>query len=369
MPLTRSVLTRYRWACVCWIFYASGALAYQLEGQLGYADGDSDNFDTSTWAAGLQWYFNPVDDSNAPLAEAGFLSRTSSISYGYSDLNLNTSGFPGGALIGGVPSGNVFALGITEAVASDQDRSIDGLQYRYVHPSTGWYGALATTRVRGTTKGARLALVNAEINFSGDRTAGHEFIFEAGRYFGKNWTLGLTAGRGKERTTNRTVTVIDIPGFLQPLTATLDSRGTAEIKSWQYGISGRYVGQVAGYGFAVAGLLQHIDAKARASVGLEQSVSVGRGDPVNLFTDTVRDSLPDVYRGGVSGTWYFTPAMGAGLGYELTDRDGRRDQRYLISAHWFVQSGLQIRIDWETRHLEGPQPDFQQFSLGLTGRF
>jgi Putative general bacterial porin len=65
---------------------------YQYQLNADYSNGDLDLFETDTWSLAGTYYFNLVDDSKGPLAEAAFLSKSSSISLGYTDVSSELDG-------------------------------------------------------------------------------------------------------------------------------------------------------------------------------------------------------------------------------------------------------------------------------------
>lgn len=63
------------------ILLSSGAAAYQFEGTGTYTD--FDDLDDSALGVSGQYYFNNVDDSGVPRAEAAFLGRASNVGAAY----------------------------------------------------------------------------------------------------------------------------------------------------------------------------------------------------------------------------------------------------------------------------------------------
>ncbi len=63
------------------ILLSSGAVAYQFEGNGTYTD--FDGLDDSALGVSGQYYFNNVDDSGVPRAEAAFLGRASNVGLAY----------------------------------------------------------------------------------------------------------------------------------------------------------------------------------------------------------------------------------------------------------------------------------------------
>lgn len=58
----------------------TAAHAYQSEVGAGYIYTDNDNADSeNAFGVNAKYYFNPVTDSNAPLAEAGFMNRAGNV--------------------------------------------------------------------------------------------------------------------------------------------------------------------------------------------------------------------------------------------------------------------------------------------------
>ena len=72
-------------AGVAALLCATSASAFQFEGTGTYIDFDDRN-DSVLGIEGV-YHFNPVDDSGVPLAEAGFLRRSSNVSVGYATFD------------------------------------------------------------------------------------------------------------------------------------------------------------------------------------------------------------------------------------------------------------------------------------------
>lgn len=193
---------------------SAGAFAnsFQHETNLDYGWGDILNADIKAYSLSHQFYLNPVRVNNMPLAEAGFLSRSSSLLFGYSYAkydfaNLGESSVSAWSIGGEYRdvSHNFYASLQWTEFNNGGDREIDTSLGFYLDPT--WLVKLDIEHMRpddfgsvtqyglSTKKLMTLAngdFLNVEASYMDlAKTSFSRFGVAADYYFGQNLSLGL----------------------------------------------------------------------------------------------------------------------------------------------------------------------------------
>jgi len=194
-------MTKYATACTLLLVglcFAAGATAedYDYELSLSYDRGGSDrsltaisggvptpslgvsrsSSDSDTVDLSGMWYYSGLSDANGPKSRAAFLSRASSLSFGYSRGDESGSfSFRGG---------NIFPSTTT----GSRDTTIDELSagLRHVWRDSGWYVLGSFSRVK-ITSNTEATGITASSSF--DAKA---YTLGVGKYFGETTALDLT---------------------------------------------------------------------------------------------------------------------------------------------------------------------------------
>lgn len=198
------------------LMLASGAVlanAFQHQTNLDHAWGDFLNGDLRLSSLNHQFYLAPVNPGNTmPLAEAGFLSRSSSLLFGYNYNQLDFGQSAKASLSGWTVGGeyrdsrhNFYgSLRLTE-INNSNDRYIDSSLGFYIDPT--WLVTLDIEHMRPEDEGsvtqygistkklmtlAHGDFISVEANYMdlADSSFGR-FGVAADYYFGRNLSLGL----------------------------------------------------------------------------------------------------------------------------------------------------------------------------------
>ena len=164
----------------------TAAHAYQSEVGGDYTYTDKDNGDsTNTFGVDAKYYFNPVTDSNAPLAEAGFMNRAGNVGVrvATNDADNEKTEYGIGAEYY-VPNTDFYVSGKVDRI--DEDKSKDTTKYAaevgYL-PAPNFLVAAGIVRSKvgddsNTDPSIRAKYVT--------RVGQHDWNFEAGGVFGDN---------------------------------------------------------------------------------------------------------------------------------------------------------------------------------------
>lgn len=196
-------------------FVSTGLLAnsFQQQTNFDYAWGDILNADLSSYVLSHQFYLAPVTSgSMMPLAEAGFLSRSSSLLFGY-EYNQFDFGNQGKSSLSGWRLGgeyrdaahNFYASVIWTEINNGNDRIIESSLGAYLDPT--WLVTLDIEHLRpdgegsvtqygiSTKKLMTLAhgdFISVEANYMDLANSSFaRFGVAADYYFGRNLSLGL----------------------------------------------------------------------------------------------------------------------------------------------------------------------------------
>ncbi len=240
--------------------FAMGANAYQYEGNASYENSDFDGLgDLDTIAISGKYYLNTVQVKGAPLAEAAFLNKASSVGAGYA----NASG------------------------DGPEDIDVYGVSGEFFIPNTQFYvsGALNQTK------------------FDGDKNTG--YAIEAG-YLPINGLL-VAVGVSKE---SLDPAFVAKNGFVTSLgyTGTVGDDTTATVRA-------KYLTQIGGFHTNFEANLAAGDEtayKLGADLYLDPTLSVGAS-----FADSTADDSDTVF--GLRAQKFFTQQIGAGVNYTTTD--------------------------------------------------
>ncbi len=93
---------------------------YQFEANAYYAETETGDLDTDLAAASFSYYFNRVDDSKGPLAEAAFINKASSVTVSYAEADSDLAA-------GGTADSDAYGFGVEYVVP--ESNTIIGLRY------------------------------------------------------------------------------------------------------------------------------------------------------------------------------------------------------------------------------------------------
>ncbi|ERS03375.1 membrane protein [Acinetobacter sp. COS3] len=268
-----SLITALLSSCV-----ALNANAYQTEATGAYEYVDMDGGKTNSAAISGKYYFNPVQTRNAPLAEAAFLDKASSIGGGYAYSKLQD-----------------------DEDFGDLQFNIIGVEGEIFIPDTQFYvsGALHRTNIKATING---------LGSESDNGNGYEF--EAG-FLPVNGLL-LAVGVADFSESINPVKVAKY-GFVTNVSNAAVVSGDNDDTA--VSLRAKYVSEVAGFYTNFEGVTYIGDEtsyRLAADLYLDQTLSVGVS-----FADSTADDSDSIFN--IRAQKFFNPQFALGVGYTTTD--------------------------------------------------
>lgn len=252
--------------------------AYQTEATGAYEYVDMDGGKTNSAAISGKYYFNPVQTRNAPLAEAAFLDKASSIGGGYAYSKLQD-----------------------DEDFGDLQFNIIGVEGEIFIPDTQFYisGALHRTNIKATING---------LGSESDNGNGYEF--EAG-FLPVNGLL-LAVGVADFSESINPVKVAKY-GFVTNLSNAAVVSGDNDDTA--VSLRAKYVSEVAGFYTNFEGVTYIGDEtsyRLAADLYLDPTLSVGVS-----FADSTADDSDSIFN--IRAQKFFNPQFALGVGYTTTD--------------------------------------------------
>ena len=264
----------------------TAANAYQYEVNAAYENTDFDdvNSDVNAFGIGGKYYFAPVSNSTAPLAEAAFLAKASNLGLAYARSSIED---------------NDTILGVAYKYKTTSDTI--GLAGEYYVPNSQLYFSAAINNTQFDSK-----VSAAGVSFSTD-DSGNGYAVEVG--------------------------FLPVTGLLLAIGATDMEESVDPVQVAQLGfISTAGVAAAAGEDTAVTLRGKYVTRLGNNDYNFESKVVIGEEtayrlsadfylDPTLSFGASVADSTFDdsdtVF--GLRAQKFFTPTMALGLGYTTTD--------------------------------------------------
>lgn len=268
-----SLITALLSSCV-----ALNANAYQTEATGAYEYVDMDGGKTNSAAISGKYYFNPVQTRNAPLAEAAFLDKASSIGGGYAYSKLQD-----------------------DEDFGDLQFNIIGVEGEIFIPDTQFYvsGALHRTNIKATING-----------LGSESENGNGYEFEAG-FLPVNGLL-LAVGVADFSESINPVKVAKY-GFVTNVSNAAVVSGDNDDTA--VSLRAKYVSEVAGFYTNFEGVTYIGDEtsyRLAADLYLDQTLSVGVS-----FADSTADDSDSIFN--IRAQQFFNPQFALGVGYTTTD--------------------------------------------------
>ena len=259
-------------------FVGFNANAYQAESTIAYEHIDMDGGKTNSAAIRGKFYFNPIQTRSAPLAEAAFLDKASSIGGGYSYSKLKD-----------------------DEDFGDLQFNILGIETEIFIPDSQFYisGALHRTNVKATINGLGSASEN-----------GNGYEFEVG-FLPINGLL-LAVGIADLSESLNPVKVAKY-GFITNLNNAAIVSG--EEDDTAVSLRAKYVTQLGGYytNFEAQSYFgDETTYRFAADLYLDPTLSVGVA-----IADSTADDSDSIFN--IRAQIFFTPEFALGVGYTTID--------------------------------------------------
>lgn len=293
---------------------------YRVELDGSYAEGDDPFGDIDNITFSVEAFLNPVDDSAGPYSEAAFLTRASSLRYGFDRTDRD------------LDFGDGIALTNEEAIKNHT------LSARYVAVDSGW---IATG----------LIAIPEDRQDQDTTTDGFRIGAGIGRYVSTNTTLEVNLEYARQDTNSESA--LECDPFLLILAPScdmtiLESGSQADVFGVNVGF--RHVGSLAGQTFAtsVSG------GYSNSSFDLDASQTIvdadGQEAPVLLdgvdnFGDFETPSVPsiDSWNFVAAGTWYVNRQLGIDAAYTFEKADDLDVHGVSAGFGWFVSPHIELR--------------------------
>ena len=170
----------------------TAAHAYQMEAGADYTYFDVDNGDSvNGFGVDATYYFNPVTDSNAPLAEAGFMNRAGNVKarIATDDSDNDATQFGLGAEYY-IPNTDFYVSGNVSRTEFDDDHANQfGAEIGYL-PAPNFLVAAGLVRTKAGDDSNTDPSIRAKYV---TRVGEHDWNFEAGGVFGDNDQYNVAA--------------------------------------------------------------------------------------------------------------------------------------------------------------------------------
>ncbi|NAR47407.1 putative porin [Acinetobacter haemolyticus] len=259
-------------------FVGFNANAYQAESTIAYEHIDMDGGKTNSAAISGKFYFNPIQTRSAPLAEAAFLDKASSIGGGYSYSKLKD-----------------------DEDFGDLQFNILGIETEIFIPDSQFYisGALHRTNVKATINGLGSASEN-----------GNGYEFEVG-FLPINGLL-LAVGVADLSESLNPVKVAKY-GFITNLNNAAIVSG--EEDDTAVSLRAKYVTQLGGYytNFEAQSYIgDETTYRLAADLYLDPTLSVGIS-----IADSTADESDSIF--SIRAQKFFTPQVAVSVGYTTID--------------------------------------------------
>ncbi len=293
-------------------------------------------------------FFQPVDESKGPLAEAEFLSRASSLRYGFSRSEEAASALNPGTQ------------------TSDPGRLVSknhSARLRYVFPESGWIVSLQGEK-------PDLPNVAGSGGFEPRDERGFRAALGVGRYLNASTSLELVGGYGEQEF--GALAVIDCPLALvfSPGCERLEFELDSELET--YSISGQFrrVGKIGESVFATTVRAGYVDSKSiTTSSG---PIIVGDTAVSTVFPDS-EETRTSVSQDGwnllLAGTWFPTSQVGIDLDYSLSSFGSTDAHTVGTGVGWFVSPRVELRGSYAVTFFDTDQADTRQWRATVRARF
>ena len=293
-------------------FLVSTAQAYQFEvkGQYGESIDEPRGYEAEQTQASFVWWLDDVSTKDGPLAEAGFLSKSSSLSFsfGRAETEFDVSG--------------MLLPFFGPSIDSQTDRS--EARFAWIHRS-GWLVAAHAARSE----------MEQEASLFGDMD-GDEYGLTIGYYLTDATTVEASyslaeSDGGSIRPRNPCPLLVDPCSLLQGNrtkvevdTAALVLKHVASLLNQDFAVS---------LGYARA----ELDSTIRSAITTLDPFRV----PRSIVVRTSQSAESNVLN--VGATWYPTKHLGFELGYARQDADGSSDtDSYRLGTNWFVTENIYL---------------------------
>ena len=337
-------MSRYLLFVFLFIFASQAARAdYQAELAAGYAQVDESSLDLDAYLGDVVWYSSPVAEGQGPLAEAGFLSRRSSI--GYSFLR-EESAIPGTA-------NPLFAI-----PDIDLENDNHAVKVRYVHDESGWF----TSAALGIRDGS---IAQGQVDTDLDGVNGSLAV---GRYLADSTSVELSAILNEDDSD----TVLQQQFcFANPDDCLVfQNEIKTQNKTRTVALSSHHLGKLGRFYYALDGALAHSVATINGTASLRVLNNPFPGlFPLSDSETRLDEEDADSWTASSRVSFYPTSRVAVQAAYAFGRMSDADNHTYILGLQWFVFRNLELRADYIWAHVGGPLVNTERWGLSVRGRF
>lgn len=343
------------------------AAPYSFEVEGLYSRSDARFVETTVQGADGTWYWQTVDTTDAPLAEAAFADRANSVTVGLSRASQDATGSafsaaniqpslnipaltppstPDYVIIAAPPPTTALTIVGPPVLAPQPDADAYRGAARYVHES-GWLGEASLLRSRSDEQ-------RSFTRIDSDTT---DLSLGIGKYLAKNLTVTFAYARRKidsDSSIEVCLSLFDCQTRTELATGTSD-----ETKTWS--ANARYLASAGRTHHAVAGSIAYATRATDSRTGTTVLVSPNQ---VRRFDDRTYFSEIDV-----AYIFYPRSDFGAGIAFSHFDGEFGSDNAMSISLSWFVTERIGLRARYSNQRQAFEPDDADTLAFVLTGRF
>lgn len=332
---------------------------FHFETTGSYTSLDTTFTEDDQYNGSISWFIFPVDETKGPLAEAAFLSRSSSLRYSYTRAE-NRAQFPNPAFLMPLP-GPSDPMEFVFQVIVDREENINThmIDTRYVVADTPWIVGSSFSITDGdvSTNGAPSDLDN----WSG--------ALVLGRYVLTNTTVSFRAEYGeREMTTNSTLA---LSSLLPDIDQIGEFMSEVEIETIDISAIGEHVGTVGDYSYRLEASASFLsfEGDVESETIITDAITGELIPDLRVTGSRISLGTVDGWRAGLSGVWYFNDRIGLSANYQFTDLENQQSNSYGIGLSWFVTRFLEVRGNYQQLDIDGSFNDVEQWGLAIRGRF
>jgi len=322
---------------------------FELDGSYSEINGSDANPENLNLSG--EWFFKTIDDSQGPLAEAGFLSGESSLSYAFDRTESQFFVFRSP----GTDSRRVASRGHDAAL-------------RYVFPESGWIisaGGNFTNPPNFPT---------AENNAVDSDQYG--LTLGVGRYLNRFTTLELFA-RYDESSTKNTLSVECLQFFIaDPNCQRIEQKFNFESEAMGISAQFRRVGRIGRAIFSTTARIGYTDIDAtNTTTGFEVVGEVSDTGLLPLIPANRTSANSDSWDALLAGSWYPLDQLGFDLNYTFSSFGPQDNHGVGVGFGWFINPTFEVRGNHSWNFSEGggaigiANDDTRQWRATLRARF
>ena len=344
-----------------------GVLAQPFSWQLALDRHEAYSGDLVNHTAEGKYFFTPVSADTGPLQQAGFISRSSSVSLFYSESDNDAYVTPIG------------------------DADSYGVSGQYIARTTGWFVGAGYASLDSSDK-SDAGIIRQRYDADGE-----DYTISVGKYLFQNTTLALSYQKQKIDELNATFQSSLTTCGLGPCAPLLGSVETTT-ESDNYAINFKHLGVVKGVYYELSASYTDIELSVKSefifdAITLGPAIISPIADPGLLSGGALvalavplpmLNSERDLSSYTMGVAVYPVRSLSVGVDYSVFDNDTTKPETLALAVEWFVLPSLAVRFSYGKTNFEDQQigfaglpssfmtvstSDVEDYSLGISARF